>query len=115
MMGLIGQPLVERGKRIIKRSYYEGLAGSEKRLCIYFKPSRQIRNELFLEQVLQVDCHVPADQDYMGYRIQRRVKEILHGYESTGRIFHFSGLLGELPSMSGFVCIGSRYVFHTGI
>jgi len=65
-MGLVGQPLTERGKRIIKRSYYEGIAGSEKRLCVYFRPSRQTRNGIFQEQVLQVDCHVPADPGLHG-------------------------------------------------
>lgn len=114
-MGLVGQPLTERGKRIIKRSYYEGVAGSEKRLCVYFRPSRQIRNNIFHEQVLQVDCHVPADQDYMAYRIQKRVKELLHRYEFPGRVLFFSGMLGELPSVSGFVCVGTRFTFYAGI
>lgn len=114
-MELANQPMVERGKRIIKRSYYEGLAGSDKRLCVYFRPSRQTTNPNFHQQVLQIDCHVPAEQDYIAYRIQKKIKEILHGYRTTGRIFYFSGMLGELPSLAGFVCVGTRFVFHAGI
>ena len=102
----------DRAKRILKRSIYEGLAGNERRLNLYFRPSRLTRNEIITNEILQIDVHVPATQDYFAYRVQKRVRELLHGKQVGTMILHFDGQLGELPSMQGFVCVGSRYNFY---
>jgi hypothetical protein len=112
-MGLTGAPPLEIAKRIIKRSQWDDLVTNEKRLCIYFRPSRSTGNEITTEEVLQIDCHVPAKQDYLAYRVQGRVRKILHNYETGGKRFLFDGQLGELPSMPGFICVGSRYCFYS--
>lgn len=114
-LGLNGATEIEKAKHIIKRSVYTDLASNEKRLCIYFRPSRKALNPLYSEEVLQIDCHVPALQDYLAYRAQKRIRELLHEYDPSGRIFYFDGQLGELPSMPGFVCVGSRYIYYTVI
>lgn len=114
-MGLEGKQPTEVAKRIIKRSAYEGLAGSDKRLCIYFRPGRRGRTDAFQEQVLQVDCHVPAAQDYIAYRVQERVYNLLHRWTLNNRPLYFEGQLGELPSMASFVCVGSRFTYHATI
>lgn len=111
--GLTGATPLEIAKHIIKRSQWDDLTTSEKRLCIYFRPSRSTRNEITTEEVLQIDCHVPAKQDYLAYRVQGRVRRILHNYETSGKRFLFDGQLGELPSMHGFICVGSRYCFYS--
>lgn len=103
---------LEKAKRIIKRSIYEGLAGSERRLNLYFRPSRPTRNEIITNEILQIDVHAPATQDYMTYRVQKRVRELLHKQKVGTMLLHFEGQLGELPSMQGFVCVGSRYNFY---
>jgi hypothetical protein len=83
---------------------------------IFDRPSRQAKlDELVTEEVMQIDCHVPAKQDYLAYQIQKQVRNLLHGYEYSGRRLYFNGQLGELPSMPGFICVGSRYRFYVVI
>lgn len=115
ILGLSGATELEKAKRIIKRSVYTDLQSSDKRICIYFRPSRKAMNPLFTEEVLQIDCHVPALQDYLAYRAQKRIREILHEYDPTGRVFYFDGMLGELPSAPNFICVGSRYIYYVAI
>jgi hypothetical protein len=113
LLGLTGQTDLEIAKHIIKRSQWDDLTTNEKRLCIYFRPSRRARlDEVTTEEVMQIDCHVPAKQDYIAYRVQKQVRNLLHGYEFSGRRLYFDGQLGELPSMPGFFCAGSRYKFY---
>ncbi|HUM43474.1 MAG TPA: hypothetical protein PKI14_11055 [Fervidobacterium sp.] len=108
----LDSPDLDKHKRIIKRSIYEGLATSDRRLNLYFRPSRATRNEIITNEILQVDVHVPATQDYYAYRVQKRVRELLHKKQVGTMILHFDGQLGELPSMQGFICVGSRYSFY---
>jgi len=96
-------------EHILQRSQWDDLAVGEKRLNLFFRPSRRIRNDLCLEETLQVDCHVPAKQDYVAYEILARVVYLLKNYEVNGRIFYFEGQLGELPTMPGFFCAGARF------
>jgi len=103
---------VARASHIIKRSSWTDLAGSEKRLCLYFRPSRRTGNRIVIEEILQVDCHVPASEDYKARQIIRRVKELLYNKEMGGRIYEFEGQLGELPTAEGFYCAGARFVFY---
>lgn len=70
---------------------------------------------MFQEQVLQVDCHVPADQDYVAYRVLERVYQLLHQHRLNNRYLFFDGQLGELPSMASFLCVGSRFTYHATI
>ncbi len=115
LMGLTGKTPVEIAKRIIKRSQWNDLVSNEKRLCVYFIPSRRVRNQSFFEEVLEIDCHVPAIQDYIAYQIQERANQLLHEKKVNNRYLYFDGQLGELPTMSGFFCCGSRYVFKRKI
>lgn len=112
LLDLTDQSALEIARHIIKRSQWDDLAGNEKRLCIYFRPARRARLDIMTAEVLQIDCHVPAKQDYIAYRVQKQVKKLLHNYEGSGRIFYFDGQLGELPSMPGFFCAGTRYNFY---
>lgn len=111
-MDLTGKPNAEIGARIIKRSQWDGLATNEKRLCIYFVPDRRTRNESFLESIIEIDVHVPASQDFKAWEIQERVKLLLHKKKVNKRYTYFNGQLGELPTMQGFFCCGSRYNFY---
>lgn len=112
LMGLTGQPSEVVNKRIIKRSTYDGLAASEKRLCIYFRPSRRGRLWNVSEQVLQVDCHVPITQDYMALRVIQRVHELLHEQEVGSQRYLYDGHLGELPTAKDFFCAGIRFCYY---
>lgn len=115
LLGLKDADAVTKAKRIIKRSQWTDLATSEKRLCVYFLPDRRMRNESFKQSVLQVDCHVPAIQDYIAYRVLERVFTLLHRKRLNKRYIHFDGQLGELPTMQGFFCAGSRFEFKRKI
>lgn len=112
LLDLKGADPVTIAKRIIKRSQWNDLVTSEKRLCMFFVPSRRTRNESFFTEVIEFDCHVPAIQDYVAYRVQERIYELLHQRKVNNRYLYFDGQLGELPTMSGFFCCGSRYVFY---
>jgi hypothetical protein len=111
LLNLKGADAVTIAKRIIKRSQWSDLATSERRLCVYFLPDRRMRNESFKQSVLQVDCHVPATQDYIAYRVLERVYTLLHRKKLNKRYIFFDGQLGELPTMQGFFCAGSRFEF----
>lgn len=125
-LGLVGATPVQIASRIIKRSRWDDLAQGEKRLCLYFRPSRLGRNAAVTEMVLQADCHVPAAEDYLAWRVQRRLQLLLHGLwlpaqnitvggtvvPGAARRLMWDGTLGELPTMPGFFCAGSRFVFH---
>ena len=112
ILGLAAATPVEKAKRIIKRSQWTDLATNEKRLCCYFRPSRRGAISIVTNEVLQVDCHVPALQDYMAYRAIARVEKLLYNQQIGNRIYEFEGQLGELPSMTGFVCVGARFTFY---
>ncbi|MCX7772922.1 MAG: hypothetical protein N2376_07405 [Clostridia bacterium] len=114
LMGLAGKPPIEIAKRIICKSRSSNLVNG-KLICIYFRPSRKLRNQAFLEEVIQIDCHVPADEDYKAYQIQERIKSLIHRRSVNKRYLYFDGQLGELPAMDGFFCVGSRFVFNRTI
>ncbi|NLZ50752.1 MAG: hypothetical protein GX899_03480 [Rikenellaceae bacterium] len=115
LMELVGASSDTVASQIIKRSRWDDLAGNEKRICIYFKPSMPSRNSIITGELLQVDCHVPAKDDYVAYKIQGRIKQILHGHEVGSRKYYFYGQLGELLTMDGFFCVGNRFVFYATI
>jgi hypothetical protein len=115
LMGLTGKSDLEIAKAIIKRSQYEDIATSQKRMCIYFRPSRTTGYDLWTENVLQVDVHVPSTHDYIAEQIQERVKVLLHRFIVNNRQLQFDGQLGELATMPGFVCIGSRFNYFATI
>lgn len=111
-LGLTSATQVERVKHILKRSIWTDLANNEKRLCCYFRPSRTSRLSIVTNEVLQVDCHVPAAQDYIAYRTIARVEKLLYDQQIGNRIYEFEGQLGELPSATGFICVGARFTFY---
>lgn len=111
-LGLSTATEVEKAKHMIKRSQWTDLVSNEKRLCFYFCPSRRGSISVVTNEVLEVDCHVPALQDYMAYRAITRVKQLLYNQQIGSRIYEFEGQLGELPSLSGFVCVGARFTAY---
>jgi len=112
ILGITGLSEVEKVKRILKRSQWDNLATSERRLCLYFRPSRTARLPIVINEVLQIDCHVPATSDYLAYRAIARAQELLYNKTINHRIYEFEGQLGELPTLSGFVCVGARFTFY---
>ena len=99
--------------RIIKRNIWEDLTSNETRMCIYFRPSKQSANIIITEEILQIDIHVPAIRDYLAYRGQSRVFALLNKYEVGNRKYYFEGMVGDLATMPGLYCVGSRYYFYT--
>lgn len=116
LLGLTGLPVNEIAKRIIRTSSYEGLLDNTKpplvRLCVYFRPSRRGRIPIVSEQVVQVDCHVPADDHYIAWDVLERVNELLNGQQIGRQILHYDGFLGELPTAPKFYCAGMRFTFQ---
>ena len=104
--------LLIRQSKIITRSQWDNLVTAERRLCLYFRPSRTAKNRIVTNELLQVDVHVPAKQDYLAYRAIARVEKLLYDQEVNNRIYEFEGQLGELPTMTGFVCVGARFSFY---
>lgn len=115
LLDLTGELSVEVIKRIIMRSQWSDLVSNKKRLCAYFRPSRSQRNIKFNEEVVEIDCHVPATLDYIAYQVQERIFLLLNEKMVNRRYMYYDGQLGELPTMSGFFCVGSRYIFKRKI
>ena len=111
-MGLKDATNLEIAKQIIKRSTWDDMLTNEKRICIYFRPSRLSRNEILTNEILQIDCHVPAKQDYIADRIISRVTKLLNNKNLNGAYLKFAGQLGELPTLSGFYCAGVRFDYY---
>lgn len=104
-----------RVSSIIKRSTWNDLTTNEKRLCIFFIPDRRTRNEAMLEGIVEINIHVPAVHDYKAREALERVKQLLHRERINKKYLKFIGQLGELPTMSGFYCCGSRFRFYRTI
>lgn len=99
----------------IKRSQWDDLATSDKRLCIYFIPDRRARNSSFMQSIFEVDVHVPTSRDSDAWKVQERVQKLLHNTRINNRYTRFCGLIGELPTMQDFFCCGSRFKFYRNI
>lgn len=115
LLNLTGKTQGEIIKKIIRKSKWSDLVTGERRLCVYFRPSRLTGNKKFTEDVLQIDCHVPADDEFHAYQIQEQVFKLLHEQKINNRYIYFDGQLGELPTMQDFFCAGSRYCFNRKI
>lgn len=115
LLGLTGASQVDILKRVIRESKWNDLAGNERRLCIFFLPSRILRNESFNMELFQVDCHVPAGNGFFAYQVLERVYTLLNRQKINKRYVHHYGQLGELPTADGFFCAGSRYTFNRKI
>lgn len=101
-------------KNIIKRSQWNDLV-DEKRLCVYFLPARKVRNESFFEEVLEIDCHVPATEDFKSWQVQEHVFKLLHKQKVNNRYLYADPPLGELATISGFFCSGTRFKFYRNL
>lgn len=112
LLNLTSATQLEKTKKIIRESRWYDLAGSERRLCFYFVPARPMRNESFNKEVIEFDCHVPAGYGYFAYQVQERIYTLLQKQKVNNRYLYFEGQLGELPTMSGFFCCGSRFIFN---
>lgn len=115
LLDLIGKSNAEIGQRIIKRSRWDNLATNEKRLCIYPLPSRPTRSEILFEEIIEIDCHVPAIQDFQARQIIGRVIDILKTQRLNGRYLTFKGQIGELPTAAGFYCCGVRFGYYSPV
>ena len=112
ILGLSAATPIQKAEKIIKRSQWDNLVTNEKRLCLYFRPSRPGKTRIVTNELLQVDVHVPAKQDYLAYRAIARVEKMLCNQTINNRIYEFEGQLGELPTMTGFCCVGARFSFY---
>lgn len=115
LLDLTGKSDAEIGKRIIKKSKWDDLLGVDKRLCAYPMPSRPTRNEIIFEELIEIDCHVPATQDFIARQIIGRVVDTLKSKPINGRYLTFKGQLGELPTVSGFYCIGVKFGYYSPV
>lgn len=95
-------------KQILKRSTWDDLQGNEKRICIYSRPSRPTRNEILFTEMIEIDCHVPSNQDHIADEVISRITKLLNNKNLNGVYLKFAGRLGELPTMPGFYCVGIR-------
>lgn len=115
LLDLTGATPVNIAKRIIKRSQWNDLVGSDKRLCVYFLPARRVRNESFFEEIMEIDCHVAATEDYKAWQVQEQIFKLLHKKKVNNRYIFAEPPLGELPTIPGFFCCGSRYRFYRNL
>lgn len=115
LLDLTGKSNAEIARRVIKRSQWDDLATSDKRLCIFPLPSRRTYNSNLFEEVIEINCHVPAMQDYKARQVIGRVVDLLQYERVNGRYLAFRGQLGELPTADGFYCCGVRFGYYSPI
>jgi hypothetical protein len=115
LLNLTGKTQLEITKKIIRESRWNDLATSERRLNLYFVPSRKMRNESFNSEVIEFDCHVPAGYGFFAYQVQERIYTLLQKQRVNNRYLYFENQLGELPTMTGFFACGSRFTFSRNI
>ena len=115
LLDLTGATNAEIAKRIIKRSKWNDLATSDKRLCIYSVPARPTRNSIIFEEILEIDCHVPATSDFKARQIIGKVVDTLNNKSINGRYLQAKPQLGELSTMDGFYCHGVRFSYFSPV
>lgn len=115
LLDLTGKPNAEIGKRITKKSQWNDLADSNKRLCLYPLRSRPTRNSILFEEIIEIDCHVPAMQDHHARQVIGRVVDVLNNRSINGRYLTFKGQLGELPTATGFYCCGVHFGYYSPV
>lgn len=115
LLDLTGKSNVEIAKRITKKSQWNDLVTSDKRLCLYPLRSRPTRNSILFEEGIEVDCHVPAMQDHQARQIIGRVVDVLNNRSINGRYLTFKGQLGELPTATGFYCGGVHFGYFSPV
>jgi len=111
-MGLTSASDLTIAKRIIKTSDYSGLANNERRMCIFFLPSRPALNNLVTPEMIQIDCHVPKTEPMIAYRVIKTVHKALHEKMVNGRQILSAGQLGELATAPGYFCAGMRFKYY---
>ena len=115
LLDLTGATNAEIGSRIIKRSKWSDLTSSDKRLCIYFVPARPTRNSIIFEEIIEIDCHVPATSDFKARQIIGKVVDTLNNKSINGRYLQAKPQLGELSTMDGFYCHGVRFSYFSPV
>lgn len=115
LMDLSSATPADIAKKIIKRSKWNDLVTSEKRLCIYFVPARGTRIDYLFEEILEIDCHVPSTQDYKARQIIGKVVDTLNNKSINGRYMQAKPQPGELSTMDGFYCHGVRFGYYSPI
>lgn len=111
-MGLTGADNLTIAKRMIKKSKYNDLANNERRLCIFFLPSRPALNNLITPEMIEVDCHVPDAEYMVAYKVLKAVHKALHEKMVNGKQILSAGQLGELATAPGYFCAGMRFMYY---
>ncbi len=115
---LTGKTPVEKAQGIIKRSFYTDLASGKSRLCIYFRPSRKTSNSLTMEDILEIDVHVPVSRDMYALDALQRAFLLLDEREReraglnptiAHHLFRWDGQTGGLATAQNYYCAGARF------
>jgi hypothetical protein len=115
LMGLDGADAVTVAERIIKKRLFPDEMEPYPQVHIYYRPSRKSGVQDIFEHVLEVDVHVPIASDAIAWKVLQRVVQLLHNQRVNNRCLYAEPPLGELPTMSGFFCAGSRFGYYNGI
>ena len=109
LMNLLGWTSGSKVGFIWKATKNPTLKGKDSTLCFYPAPSRLSTNPLTSEEIVQFDCHSPSISPQIAYQIQKRIKTLLHMKPVNGRRMWWAGIQGDLPTATGYVCLGVRY------
>ena len=112
LLGLSSATDLEKAKAILKRDLWDDIPGNEKRVCVYYRPSFNVHNDIISREVLEVDVHVPANEDYLAYALQAQIFKLLQRRKVNLRILHSIGQLGNIPSLPGFFGVGHRFNYY---
>lgn len=112
LLGLTGATTTKIATQVIKRNEWEGLINNEKRLNIYFRPALKTYNDITTRPIVQIDCHVPAKEDYIAEKVMARVVYLLNDKHINKFRLYLYGYLGTLQTLSGFYCSGVRFYYY---
>jgi hypothetical protein len=112
LLKLKGKSPIDIVKRITRKRSWDDLVTGERRLHFYFRPARYMSNMAFTKEVVEFNCHVPSSDEFYAYRVLERVHELINEKRINNRYMWFDGQFGELPTMQGFFCCGSKYHFY---
>ncbi len=68
--------------------------------------------DITTNEMMQIDVHTPTSEHFIAYRIQARIRKLIHNKNLGTIVPYFAGQLGDLRTASGFFCAGSRYEYY---
>ena len=116
IMNLTSATPVDIANTIIKRKVLpDQISTGQRRLAIYFTPSRPGSLEITSEIVIQIDCHIPnnvAGNIDIAHEVLENCWKAVKGKNFNGVQLEWDAILGDLYSSNSHYSTGMRLKYH---